>query len=45
MLRFSKIFAAETYYVLKENELREIEQIEEGFNQGYPLFGAPRCQT
>ena len=31
MLRSSILYAAETYYDLKEKELREIEQIEEGF--------------
>ena len=31
MLRSSILYAAETYYDLKEKELREIERIEEGF--------------
>lgn len=31
MLRSSILYAAETYYDLKERELREIERIEEGF--------------
>ena len=31
MLRSSILYAAETYYDLKENQLREIERIEEGF--------------
>ena len=31
MLRSSILYAAETYYNLKEQELREIERIEEGF--------------
>ena len=31
MLRSSLLYACETYYNLKENELRQIERIEEGF--------------
>ena len=31
MLRSSILYASETYYDLKENELRAIERIEEGY--------------
>ena len=45
MLRSSILYAAETYYDLKEKELREIERIEETFMKGPRLRPAAAIVT
>ena len=40
MLRSSILYACETYYNLKETEIRQIERIEEGFLR--QLFKTPK---